>query len=430
MLKNRGLSFKIILLFLLTGVAMIIVLRFTSGGNSFIQQFQKTVRPHLYHYTQYINDEIGTPPNLETAKQLSEKLNITIIINGPDLHWSSNDKFPQRPLIKFRSQPSSYKNFTSGHYKNKFALKLSNPPYQTTFITQDDSKFSSPWKLIVNTLLGILLVLGLLYFLLSRMISPLKTIQKSVKRIGSGELDHRINIKRQDELGKLSQEINAMADDVENMLEAKRQLLLAISHELRSPITRAKVAISLMDDKQSKLKEGLEGDLNEMQVMISGLLEAEQLNHRHQTLNLNDIEISPLISNVITKHFPNDAIKQELDDHTLLLDEARFQFVIKNLIDNALKHRKGKDDEIKVNSTVTNKEWIFTVEDSGKGISKDHLPHLTEPFYRVDPSRHRETGGYGLGLYIIKMIVEAHRGELLIESEEGLGTKATIKISI
>lgn len=426
MLKNRSISFKLVLLFLLTAVAMIIVLRVSSGG-TFVKQFQETVRPHLYQYFQYINTEIGTPPNIETAQRLSESLKIKIIINGPDIHWSSDGIFPKKDRLRFKRQDGQYQ---TGRYKRRFAIHIPNPPYHTVFFTQNNSKLPSPWKLLLNTLLGILLVLGTLYYILRKMISPLKGIQKSVKRIGLGELDHRITIKRNDEFGILSKEINSMADDVENMLEAKRQLLLAISHELRSPITRAKVALSLMDE--GNLKEGLESDLNEMQTMISGLLEAEQLNHRHQTLNLTETEINPLILDVITTHFSSDPVTQVIDDapKCLSVDEARIKFVIKNLLSNALKYRKTDGDEIKISSKQENNYWQLTVEDQGKGIPKKHLPHLMEPFYRVDPSRNRETGGYGLGLYIIKQIVEAHHGVLTIESEENIGTKVIVTIPI
>jgi len=410
---------------------MIIVMRLLSGG-AFVKHFQETLRPHLYQYFQYINTEIGTPPNLETAQRLSDSLKIKIVIRGPNIHWSSDGIFPQKPSIRFRPHPDNDKHYQSGRYKRQFVIRIPNPTYHSTFITQNDSNLPSPWKLLLNTLLGILLVLGLLYFLLRRMISPLKDIQKSVKRIGSGELDHRINIKRNDELGELSKEINAMADDVENMLEAKRQLLLAISHELRSPITRANVAVSLMDESSSKLKEELQSDLNEMETMVSALLEAEQLNHRHQALNLTDVKVCPLISDVISEHFADEPIQQNLvnNQSSLLLDDTRIRFVIKNLLDNALKYRKQSNDKITITSKQSNKEWTLKVEDHGMGIPQQHIPHLTEPFYRVDPSRHRETGGYGLGLYILKRIVDAHQGEMMIDSEEGIGTTITLVIPV
>ena len=178
-----------------------------------------------------------------------------------------------------------------------FAFRFSKGAYKTTYYVLSDSGPPPIGKLLFI----LLTVLALLYFLLRWMISPLKGIQESVKRIGSGELTHRIKTNRQDEFGELSTEINAMADDVENMLEAKRQLLLAISHELRSPITRAKVAVSLMNSE--KLKAGLENDLGEMEAMISGLLEAETLNHRHQILNLENINLNDLISDVVATYY-------------------------------------------------------------------------------------------------------------------------------
>ena len=428
LLKNRSLSFKIVLLFLLTGVALVFVLRLSSGG-TFIKHFAETLRPHLQQYVTYISKEIGTPPNLKTAQALSESLKIRIIIKGPELHWSSNGKFLEESQIIFKQSDDS--QFRGGRYNNHdFVFRITQQAYTTTIITQKNNNLPSAGTLLLKGLLGMLLVLGLLYFFLRHMISPLKNIQKSVKRIGSGELDHRISIQANDECGDLSKEINSMADDIKNMLEAKRQLLLAISHELRSPITRAKVATSLMDD--GNIREEIESDLNEMEAMVSGLLEAEQLNHRHQTLNLNDTNINLLISDIIKQYFDEEPILQTLDSTipTLNLDEARFQFVVKNLLDNALKHRKKDSDEISIRTELSSLFWILEIEDQGIGIPSKHLPHLSEPFYRVDPSRHRKTGGYGLGLYIIKMIVEAHNGELIIESKEALGTKVCIKLPL
>lgn len=424
LIKNRGLSFKLVLLFILTGLAMIIVLRLFNGGG-FINRFGKLLKPHIYHYYQYIQQDIGTPPDLIKAQQLSDSLHLNIIIRGKDVHWSSNGTFPKKKLL-LNQHHNGHPNFQIGMYQHHFVVRISNPSYTTLFINHRPNDLDSPWKILFHTLLGILLVLVLLYFFLRHMIHPIKEIQASVKRIGAGELDHRIRLNHHDELGDLSRDINAMADDIDNMLEAKRQLLLAISHELRSPITRAKVAISLMDN--SNLKEGLSSDLNEMEAMISGLLEAEQLNHRHQALNLSEISIKSLITMVISNHFPNKTIQHHsATDFVAMIDIPRFQFVIKNLLGNALKYRKHPDDAVSISSQRTDAGWILRVEDKGIGIPKQHLNHLTEPFYRVDPSRDRKTGGYGLGLYLVNLITEAHHGKLTIESKEGLGTCIVIE---
>lgn len=421
--KNRSLSFKLLALFLLTAFAIVIALRFSSGS-SFVKHMENSIRPHLSQYFSYINQEIGNPPNIEIAQQLSESLNLKIMIQGANLNWSSDNTFPQLDDSRLRTHQGDMGSYENGRQHKSFVFRFSNPEFKTTFFTQTDRTHPPMGKLLFI----LLSVLTLLYFLLRRVLSPLKDIQQSVKRIGSGELEHRIETNRKDEFGDLSSEINAMADDVENILEAKRQLLLAISHELRSPITRAKVALSLMTDE--KLKVGLENDLNEMEAMISGLLEAETLNHRHQILNLEQTNLKELIHDVVTTFFPEENIKLNLtnEDLDMQLDDARMRFTIKNLLNNALKHRKDSNDEVMINIKLESSEFSITIKDQGHGIAAKHLPHLTEPFYRVDPSRQRGTGGYGLGLYIIDKIVNAHKGSLSIESIEEVGTEVTIKL--
>lgn len=426
-INKINLSAKLILLFLLTGIAIIILFGI-SAGSGFKKHFQDSLNPHLYQYFNYINSEIGSPLDLIKAQQLSESLNIKIILEGPHINWSSDDSLSEFPEHLLTPHFDKGEQYMSSMERGRFAIRIPNATHQATFITQHEREFPSPWKLLSNTLLGLFFVLGLLYLVLRWMISPLQQIQAGISRIGSGELGYRINITCQDELGSLAMEINKMADDIENMLAAKHQLLLAISHELRSPITRSKVALSLMEDSQ--MKDGLKGDIDEMEKLVTDLLEAERLNNRHQALHLSQITINQLIRQVIDQSFPNEPIEQILATNvpTQSLDETRFQFVIKNLLGNALTYRKQTSDTIIISTKTTDQCVHIVVEDHGNGIHEKHIPHITEPFYRVDPSRQRETGGYGLGLYIIKMIVEAHQGDLSIESTENIGTKVIITL--
>ncbi len=410
---RKSLSVKLLLTFIFSGLCIVLIMFFTVRV-TIKQTIKSTVNRQLQQYFSYINTEIGTPPNLQIAQKFSHSLDVKIIITGKNLHWSSTGELPKN------YEPENPINQS----RKELSIRISNPPFSTTFIIQ--RKIPPIKTLLFNALFGVLLVLTCVYLLLRHIISPLKTIQKGIQRIASGDLEHRISIKQHDDFGLLSADINVMADDIQHMLEAKQQLLLAISHELRSPLTRAKVALSLMET--SSLKMGLEQDIHEMQGLIDELLEAERLNHRHQVLNLSQVDVNDLIQQVIKKYYPEQPIEQNLDHRVSCqsLDKSRWVFVIKNLLSNALKHRKHANDEIIISTQCFEHNWSLVVTDQGYGIPAQHISSLTKPFFRLDSSRQRETGGYGLGLYLVKLIIEAHCGKLLIESEEEVGTCVTI----
>jgi signal transduction histidine kinase len=273
-----------------------------------------------------------------------------------------------------------------------------------------------------------LLLIALTYHLVKRLFQPLQDIRQSVARFGSGELDHRIIIDRRDELGELAKSVNTMADDIEAMMEAKRQLLLAISHELRSPLTRARLNAELM--QASEPRDRIIADLQLLEQELAELLETERLGNRHAKLDLQPVIPGQLIDSVMQQHFSTAAIscKHENDNLSMALDAVRIRLLIKNLLDNALRHTPASAPPVQISSRIADRIWHVSVKDHGEGIPREHLPHLTEPFYRVDKARQRETGGYGLGLYLCRVIVEAHRGSLEIQSKPGEGTQIDLSL--
>jgi len=382
-----------------------------SVGKGLRQAIKTTVQGNLTQYFSYFNQQIGNPPNLKIATKLSQQLKTKIVITNEHLNWSSDGLFPTEQA----------KDNLSELY-----ITIKNPPYTTLFIIK--KHLPSVEKLLLNTLLSMLIVLILIYILLRYITHPLKIIQKGIRYIASGDMDYRIKLKQQDEFGELAKTINQMADDIQQMLEAKRQLLLAISHELRSPLTRMKVALSLMEE--SKLKHRLDKDINEMAQLITDLLEVERLNHRHQALNLSSVNINQLIQTVVKEQETEQTIILELDPKITnqSLDQTRWKFVIKNLLSNALKYNQTTKP-ITIKTLQFKTTWTVSVIDQGVGIPKQYIPYLTEPFYRLDSSRQRKTGGYGLGLHIVKMIIESHHGLLKINSEEGKGTCVEIEMN-
>ena len=104
--------------------------------------------------------------------------------------------------------------------------------------------------------------------------------------------------------------------------------------------------------------------------------------------------------------------------------------MIKNIVSNALRHSTDASKKVKIVVLRLRENLQLLVEDEGDGIAKEHLARVTEPFYRADPSRQRQTGGYGLGLYLCQLITQAHNGRMDVESELGMGTRITVSIPI
>jgi signal transduction histidine kinase len=256
-------------------------------------------------------------------------------------------------------------------------------------------------------------------------------MQEGAARIGHGELDYRITAKRRDELGDLSRDINRMADDVQGMLEAKRQLMLAISHELRSPLTRAKVALELIEDQ--KARQNVLEDIDEMERLIGDLLESEALNTRHAKLRREPADLGELVRSVIDTDFAaqDDQLQLRVAEQPLdgELDGTRVRVLVRNLIENALRYNPVNGAPVQVDVSRSGDQLQVKIRDHGDGIPAKHLEHLTEPFYRADTARRRSTGGFGLGLYLCRLIAEAHRGSLQFDSKPGHGTVVTASLS-
>jgi signal transduction histidine kinase len=272
-------------------------------------------------------------------------------------------------------------------------------------------------------LLGVLL---LLYHITRRLVSPISTIQAGVERFGEGDTDHRIDIRGRDEFARLATSFNTMADDIQGMLDAKRQLLLALSHELRSPLTRAKVTTELLDDESRKAQ--LHQELDEMERLIEEIMETERLSLGHQAVNKTPQDVVTLAREVLTDHFTAEELRLDLPDapQVLAMDSRRMKLLIKNLLDNALRYTPAGAPAPRLRVRAAAETITLEVADSGPGIEAKLIPYLTEPFYRVDPARQRDTGGYGLGLYLCDMIAKAHGGRLKITSEVGKGARVQV----
>lgn len=281
------------------------------------------------------------------------------------------------------------------------------------------------WSMLVVGLL--MLILTLSFWVLKRVFSPIQRLRQGVEHVAEGHLDYRIPVRSNDELGKLSQTFNRMTEKIDTLLYSKEQLLRNISHELRSPLTRIKVAMEFLPD--SSKKDDVFEDIRAMELMITDLLNVARLRNDCNELNIQLVDVTQLLKKI--RH-----LKQEVFSRIDLVlpsspvmfpvDPKQLMVVIQNLLDNALKYSANALKPVSVSLEDDPKSLIIRIRDYGHGIPVGDLPHIFDPFYRVDKSRSKMTGGSGLGLAVCKQIINAHGGTITVNSEFEQGAEFMI----
>ena len=424
--KWQSLVFRLLFYFLVSILALALVL-----GISFSKRLkphvQNEILPNVERYIEYLIDDIGAPPNLAVAQRLADELPFELRIEGQGVNWSSSLNLREVDAYDFEPAPPPYEGVYFGHHRRAEYLLIEKQDYRYLFAVDNSFRRGSERRHgFLFVFLGLLLFL--LYFAIRRMFRPIEVMSRQIHRIGAGDLEQNIDVEGKGELAQLAAGINRMSTQIKSMLENKSGLLLAISHELRSPITRMRVNLELLDE--SEIQRKLIDDIREMEALVAAILESEKLNSGHAPLNLSHCDLSELIREVVQNHACQDRIETSLSPLELEVDQMRIKLLIKNLIDNACQYSGGDDAPIEVTLQHERGSLSIEIKDQGTGIAAQDIPRLTEAFYRPDSARQRDTGGYGLGLYLCKLIVDAHGGQISIESEPGDGTRVIVKLPL
>jgi signal transduction histidine kinase len=440
------------------------------------------LRPLLMNYTDTLVAEIGSPPDVDRARLLTQRLPLRIRIEGPDINWDSADE-PPPPMppdgIGPRRPPRHpVVTLPNGDPLPLVAPEPRRPPERSTFehagpegaprigprgmpshLSLNADIDPSLWRVVRRlpdghrivfsladmshetraehvgwaTLALLLLLTGFAYAAVRHMLRPLVALRAGAVRYGQGDFSQPIVPRNRDELGDLAEQINGMAARLHHMLDAKRQLLLAISHELRSPLARARMNTELLDE--SGERSALLRDLGEMRDLITELLESERLADvqagGHATLQTEATTLSDIIHEQCDAQAAAGTLTLQLAEAlpALPLDRARVRLLLRNLVDNALRHGNEAGQAPVVSTAGTAQFVQLVVRDFGPGMDKVQLQHATEAFYRADAARLRSTGGVGLGLYLCKLVAEAHGGTLTLRNAHpGLEITASLPL--
>lgn len=359
--------------------------------------WRDAARPLVTDYVDRLAADIGSPPSIERARALTQQLPITVRIAGPQVNWESQvrNRDARYGHDRWAGEEALLARTTADGHRIEFGLNV------------------QPWRdrprIWGWTTLAMLLLLTLVaYKYVRRLLRPLEDIRAGAQRFGRGDFEQAIPLRRNDELGDLAGDVNAMARSIHQMLEAKRTLLLAISHELRSPITRARLHVELLPEHGDGAvrREGLLRELQLMADLVTELLESERLGQGHAALQREPTDLGDLVREVANGLAVTSEIEPDLPQ--LSLDRMRMRLLLRNLIDNAVRHGAGAQPPLVRVARDSEARVVLTVRDFGAGVDEAALPQLGQPFFRPDASRERATGGVGLGLYLARLIAQAH----------------------
>lgn len=267
-------------------------------------------------------------------------------------------------------------------------------------------------------LLILALVVLLCYALAYHLTAPLRRLQKALDHFGRGDLDARAQENRHDELGDLARAFDRMADRIQTLLASERRLLLDISHELRSPLARLSVAVELARSGENALPlDRIQKEADRLNALISQMLEVTRIEndvaHRKQEHVAFDQLVGGLVDDCSIEASARGCnLSFSAPAHVAIDgDPELLRRAIENVVRNAIRHApEGSKIEVAVENGGGRVR--VRVRDYGPGVPEQALPHLFDPFYRVEPDRNRGSGGVGLGLSIARRAVELHQGTL------------------
>lgn len=377
----------------------------------------ETILPNLHHYA------------------MADQLFFTFYNQEGNVVFDSLTHFSMMPR-KMMGNPAGKKlkrDKFPVYFKNE-ALGQLVISYPEEYVSVDSNFLQQFNKYIILTAVTMIIISIILSFVISKKVTlGLRQVSMATRELQKHNLDIRIPVHKQvEEIQQLVDSFNELAESLSKQEKLRKQFTNDLAHELRTPLATLRSQIEAFLDgvwepTPDRLKQGHEELMRLVRLVddLEKLLAAENPQLR---LHFTEINVKEVLKSLQTSFEPlfqqkgvELLVKEPERDLNFSADLDRFFQIMINLLNNALKYtNEGGQVTLQVN---TKKELIyFTIKDNGQGISEEDLPHIFERFYRGEKSRNRKTGGVGIGLSIVKALVEAHKGKIIIESEHNKGT--------
>ncbi|QXM06823.1 sensor histidine kinase [Crassaminicella indica] len=326
--------------------------------------------------------------------------------------------------------------FVNGRVDN--AIIMHSPLYEITKAIREVH------KIIWTAMMVSFFISFIILYIVSRKLSaPIRAMGQVAQKLAEGDFSQRVkSYENDDEIGKVTKTFNAMADKLEKIEENRRSFISSVAHELRSPLTLIKGFVqgmvdgTIKENEQEKYLNIILRETKRLNQLIANLLDIQKMESDKypiypQIFDINELIVRTLIKyeEEINKKGIEVNIDLQKEKQMVFADKDAYEQVLINLLDNAMKFMKEAGKLNIKTYFLNNKVWV-EIQDNGIGMKKEVQQRIWDQFYKADQSRDRNEKGTGLGLYIVKKIIDRHKETIKVESELGLGTTFTFSVAV
>src|SRR5690554_955782 len=374
----------------------------------------KAIRVHL--------DAVGLDEREQAIERLSESLKARV------RRVQSPTALPDEEVLD-----RVYRQGSAFYYDNQVArvlLQLADGELVLVSLPAPFSPWAWPVILLLVVVSGSVLALAL-FFVLRGLDSNLRKVESVAVRIARGEMSARVESGEGSIVSRLAAAFNGMAEHIQRLVDVQREMIHAVSHELRTPVARIRFGVQMIEDCQGqealqKQLDGIDGDIQELDELIDEILTYARLEQGGPVFSLEEASVTDIVRQVVTEQQlvrPALSIVGEIDgaSEQLAMADVEPRYIhraIQNLVGNAGRYASGK---VLVRCSIDEDHCRVDVEDDGPGIPEDEWEKVFTAFARLDDSRTRTSGGYGLGLSIVRRILYWHNGQAFVSRSDSLG---------
>lgn len=432
--------------------------QYFSNSVQLLNRFTREIYEQLLQETEESPEKLEDEAWLDQVnEELEHKSSYLIVRKGQELVYIGKDANASllTELPRYGNEEASASSGTYIDGEEQALLKQIDFVYPDSvegslfIVTPLEEMLPEIKNLIIDILISIILILILTACMLSlwiytSMMNPIKKLQEAARNIKEGNLDFTVEVDRKDEIGELCKSFEEMRqrlkDNAEEKLNAEKEnkaLISNIAHDLKTPITAVKgYAEGIIDgvadtsEKQEKYIRTIYNKANEMDTLINELTLYSKIDTNRIPYNFAKLNVAEYFNDCVeeigldleAKNIGLAYFNYADEDIQIIADPEQLRRVIHNIIGNSIKYLDKQKGLINIRIKDVGDFIQVEIEDNGRGIAARDLPYIFDRFYRADASRNSATGGSGIGLSIVKKIIEDHGGKIWATSKESIGT--------